>query len=189
MKILAMYQSKKVRVFVSYSRHDESLVKPLAALIGLDDEERVFLDIEQLRPGDLWERKLLDAVRESSIFVLCWCCSSATSIFVRKEIITALLDEHKRVVPVLFCSERLPDSLSAWQWIDLRGRVVHKCVEAHDVGVTIHRSDSVGGTMVGGTVIPDKAVEPIQDRVTTLITLAGQMSPLEVKIRQYFHKL
>jgi hypothetical protein len=118
---------KVTRVFVSYSRHDESLVKPLAAILGVPGNDAVFMDVEQLKPGDLWSKEIIGAVRASSVFVICWCCQSKGSEYVTKEISAALTDKNKKLVPVLFCSTKLPSSLSKRQWIDLRGKVVHKC--------------------------------------------------------------
>ncbi len=118
---------RKTKVFVSYSRHDESLVKPLAGLLGVASDDAVFLDVSSLKPGDLWEEKIIGAVKEASVFVLCWCCQSQESTFVAKEIDAALAAGKKRLVPVLFCSTKLPDNMADRQWIDLRGRIVHVC--------------------------------------------------------------
>ncbi len=120
-----MARKKKTRVFVSYSRHDEALVRPLAGLLGIAADRAVFLDVTSLQPGDEWEAEIINAVRQSSVFVLCWCCESQKSEFVAKEIGMALLDPHKRMVPVLFCSVDLPEALAKRQWIDLSGRNSH----------------------------------------------------------------
>jgi hypothetical protein len=127
----------KNKVFVSYSRHDEALVRPLAGLLGVAAEDAVFLDVEQIKPGELWEKKIIGAVQDSTVFVICWCCQSDKSEFVAKEIATALMDENRRLVPVLFCSSSLPASLNGRQWIDLRGQVVHNCPipHSHEEGV------------------------------------------------------
>lgn len=130
-------------MFVSYSRHDERLVKPLAGLIGLASEEAVFLDVEQLKPGDRWETKLINAIRQSSVFVLCWCCRSEKSEFVRKEIALALQSRQKKVVPVLFCSAPLPRDISEWQWIDLKGRVCHECEHLGHQTETVNKENQV----------------------------------------------
>jgi hypothetical protein len=124
-------RKKKTRVFVSYSRHDEALVRPLAGLLGIAADRVVFLDVTSLQPGDEWETEIINAVRESSVFVLCWCCESQKSEFVAREISTALLDPHKRMVPVLFCSIHLPEALAKRQWIDLSGRILHECGGTH----------------------------------------------------------
>jgi hypothetical protein len=126
-----MARRKKCKVFVSYSRHDEGLVKPLASRLGLTAKEAVFLDVEQLKPGDQWEAKITAAIKESLV-VLCWCCKSKNSEFVAREIRMALRDERKRLVPVLFCSTDLPPDLSSRQWIDLRGKIIHVCDGAHE---------------------------------------------------------
>ena len=126
-----MAQKKKCKVFVSYSRHDEGLVKPLAGLLGVVAEDAVFLDVERLKPGQLWEKEITEAVERSSVFVVCWCCETERSRFVMQEIALALRDPKKKVVPVLFCAAILPAHLFDRQWIDLRGRVVHTCNAAH----------------------------------------------------------
>ncbi|HEY0760565.1 MAG TPA: TIR domain-containing protein [Acidisarcina sp.] len=116
---------------MSYSRHDEALVKPLAGLLGVAADDAVFLDVSSLKPGDLWDEKIMGAVKEASVFVLCWCCESEHSTFVAKEISAALAEGKKKLVPVLFCSTPLPPTMADRQWIDLRGQVVHQCPVAH----------------------------------------------------------
>jgi hypothetical protein len=71
-------------------------------------EDAVFLDVEQLKPGNLWEEKLVGAVQQSSIFVLCWCCQSEKSEFVAKEISIALTDKSKKLVPVFVLLYKTP---------------------------------------------------------------------------------
>jgi hypothetical protein len=115
------------KVFVSYSRHDEALIKPLARLLCAASDDAVFLDINSIKPGDLWKTEIEAAVRDSSVFILCWCCQSQKSDFVAHEMRIALRDKSKRLVPVLLCSTPVPPSFSKRQWIDLRGRIVHNC--------------------------------------------------------------
>jgi len=116
---------------VSYSRHDEALVKPLAGLLGVAADDAVFLDVASLKPGDLWEQRIVDAVKEASVFVVCWCCESNRSIFVAKEITIAMAEGKKRLVPVLFCTAPLPPNMANRQWIDLCGKIVHDCSNSH----------------------------------------------------------
>jgi hypothetical protein len=113
-------RKKKCKVFVSYSRHDEALVKPLAGLLGVAADDAVFLDVASLKPGDPWEEEIMEAIKEASVFILCWCCESEKSSPVAKEITAALAGDKKRIVPVLFCSAKLPVFLRYIQWIDLR---------------------------------------------------------------------
>jgi TIR domain len=121
---------KKAKVFVSYSRHDEALVRPLAGLLGVASSGVVFMDVASLAPGDHWEKEIIEAVEQASVFVLCWCCECEKSHFVAKEIGTALSDPAKKLVPVLLCSTALPAGLSQRQWLDLRGQIVHRCDHA-----------------------------------------------------------
>ncbi len=116
---------------MSYSRHDESLVRPLAGLLGVAADDAVFLDVTSIKPGDVWDNKIMDAVKEASVFVVCWCCEGDKSTFIAKEISAALAEGGKRLVPVLFCPTPLPPSLADRQWIDLRGQVVHNCPLPH----------------------------------------------------------
>ncbi len=123
-----MAGKRKTKVFVSYSRHDESLVRPLAALLETAaGEDSIFLDVERLKAGDPWETKIVAAISECSVFVLCWCCETEKSTFVAKEIKLALRDDKKRLIPVLLCSTELPPRLLSRQWIDMRERIVHRC--------------------------------------------------------------
>jgi TIR domain len=133
---------RKTKVFVSYSRHDEALVKPLAGLLGVAADDAVFLDVASLKPGDLWDEKIIGAVKEASVFVLCWCCQCEHSTFIAKEISAALSEKQKRLVPVLFCSTPLPPAMADRQWIDLRGQIVHDCLSPHTQEKKVPRDPS-----------------------------------------------
>ena len=133
---------KKTKVFVSYSRHDEALVKPLAGLLGVAADDAVFLDVASLKPGDLWDEKIIGAVKEASVFVLCWCCQCEHSTFIAKEISAALLEKKKKLVPVLFCSTPLPPAMADRQWIDLRGQIVHDCLSPQTQDKEVPRDPS-----------------------------------------------
>ncbi|MGC2637963.1 MAG: toll/interleukin-1 receptor domain-containing protein [Acidobacteriaceae bacterium] len=138
---------------MSYSRHDEALVKPLAGLLGVAADDAVFLDVTSLRPGDRWDDKIIGAVKDSSVFVLCWCCEGKNSEFIAKEISAALLEGGRKLVPVLFCSTPLPASMAERQWIDLRGKVVHDCPIPH-------LSNQEAGTTSGAVRNPKKPPNP-----------------------------
>jgi hypothetical protein len=122
-----MPRRKKCRVFVSYSRHDEELVKPLAGLLGAAANDAVFFDVSSLKPGVQWKEEIDEALRDASVFILCWCCEGQKSAFIAHEIKLALEDGSKRLVPVMLCPTPLPSALADRQWIDLQGRIVHAC--------------------------------------------------------------
>lgn len=155
-----MARKKQCKVFVSYSRHDEALVKPLAGLLGVAAENAVFLDVDALKPGDCWRSEIENAVRDSSVFVLCWCCESSRSEFVKAEVEIALEDARKRLVPVLFCATPLPAPLKERQWVNLQGRVTHIC-NGHDAVVTpsMARSEVKPGAPRATGVLPDQLLQ------------------------------
>src|SRR6516165_1241523 len=126
-ELYSMPQKVKCKVFVSYSRHDEGVVKPPAGLLAGVTAKSIFLDVDSIKPGDLWKSDIEDAVRNSEVFVLCWCCQSEQSKFVKREIRLASAVKGRRLIPVLFCSTLLPRLLADRQWVDLRGRISHTC--------------------------------------------------------------
>ena len=99
------------RAFLSYSHDDEAFVaeleKQLPAL-GWD----VWRDAQNLRPGDLWPRKLGDAIAASEAFVLVWSAHAARSGVIEHEWTIAVA--KKRPICILALDrEPLPPSLSA----------------------------------------------------------------------------
>ena len=111
---------------MSYSRHDEDLVKPLARILGAGGDS-VFVDVDNVRPGDLWREEIEAAVLGCAVFILCWCCEGNRSEFVAREIILALQNPKTRFVPVLLCNIPLPESLREHQWVNFAGTFKHSC--------------------------------------------------------------
>ncbi|WP_297344300.1 toll/interleukin-1 receptor domain-containing protein [Amnibacterium sp.] len=72
------------RVFASYSRGDEVLVRGIGAVIAAigDEFER---DVERLRSGEVWDERLQSLIREADVFQLFWSRRSMRSDFVRRE--------------------------------------------------------------------------------------------------------
>lgn len=70
----------RIVAFFSYARHDDGATNGLLsrirrkletevrAFVG-DDELEVFQDTDDIEPGDLWEKKLRDAIDESAFFI------------------------------------------------------------------------------------------------------------------------
>ena len=111
--------------FVSYSRADEKLVKPVVQFLSVGGR-RVFWDSTNIEPGERWSNSIMEAVRNSSTIVVLWCCHSARSAWVAHEAAAATAGS-KPVVPVLLCSFPLQPPLSEYQWIDYRSSVTHQC--------------------------------------------------------------
>jgi TIR domain len=186
---------KRCKVFVSYSRHGEALIKPLAGLLGAAVDDAVFFDVTSLKPGDLWDKEITAAITESLVFVLCWCCQGSKSKFVAKEMRIALKDKKKRLVPVLLCAAKLPASFARRQWIDLRGKVPHECESMHHDSnrkkravrkrVTVKRkADCAISNLIEGTFsIPEEHVPELVDLDRT------EAKTLSAAIKGYFRSL
>lgn len=115
-------------VFVSYGHSDAELIVPLVELLRVNGR-RVFVDTA-IEPGTKWKKAILESLRGADQFVLIWCCHSAGSEWVAREVRIALR-EAKRVVPVLLCGIEPPKPIADYEWIDLSGVVKHGCI-GHD---------------------------------------------------------
>jgi hypothetical protein len=132
------------RVFISYRRQDSAgYARPLHdALVPLFGKEGVFLDLDNISPGEDFTNSVRDAIAASDVMLVLigpqWL--SATDArghrridgpddFIRSEIATALA-EHKRVVPVLVGGGRMPSAADLPP--ELRGLVTRLAVELRD---------------------------------------------------------
>lgn len=116
--------------FVSYSRPDERLVKPVVQFLTIGGRQ-IFWD-RQINPGDHWSGTITNALHSSSTVVVLWCCHSAQSKWVSREVEIAVA-AAKPLVPVLLCPFPVQPPLDEYQWIDYRDSVRHDCV-AHAPG-------------------------------------------------------
>lgn len=58
-----------------------------------------FIDVMELRPGDIWNPKIFSAIDESDLFVLIWSKNAGSSKWVRKEARYALQRFKQRRSP------------------------------------------------------------------------------------------
>lgn len=121
--------------FVSYSRHDASIVTPIvlllrAAIAGVPSAsgqpwDLVFQDTDSIAPGASWREKLLKAIESSERMFVFWCKHSAASEEVLSEYRTAQY-LAKTIVPVLIDNSPLSEGLSHLQGVDLRALSLHR---------------------------------------------------------------
>jgi membrane protein implicated in regulation of membrane protease activity len=110
-----------IKVFVSYSRDDESLVAPIVRLLRVNTSY-VFQDIDGIRPGKRWREEITRGIAEADLVVVFWCRHAVTSASVSEEW-TAAIEQKKDVLPLLLDATPLPKPLSDFQYIDFRATV------------------------------------------------------------------
>jgi hypothetical protein len=110
-----------IKVFVSYSRDDESLVAPIVRLLRVNTVY-VFQDVDGVRPGKRWREEIARGIAESNLVVVFWCRHELTSASVSEEW-TAAIEQKKDLLPLLLDGTPLPKPLSEFQYIDFRATV------------------------------------------------------------------
>jgi hypothetical protein len=86
------------RVFVSYSRRDSSVVRQLVD--GLERRGHdVWIDVEDISVG-AWAGRIVDAIRQSDVFLLVITQAATASLEVAKEVSLAA-NRHVPIIPVM----------------------------------------------------------------------------------------
>ena len=104
--------------FASYAREDKEYVEPVVDLLR-SGSARVFLDQDNIRPGDQWKVVLEKNLDEASTLLVFWSRHARKSEWVTKEWRDAV-EGNKRVIPILLDGSDLPDELADYQFIDFR---------------------------------------------------------------------
>lgn len=119
-----MSSEKPFDVFLSHSSVDKSWVVKLKNALqtrGL----RVWLDRDEIRPGDLFVNALESGLNESKVVALIVSPQSLQSGWVKEEYSRAvkLAQDHKsplRLIPVILRTAELPGFLGNRNWVDFR---------------------------------------------------------------------
>ncbi len=126
----------KKGVFISYSHADKDRLAPVVKLIRVFKPDLVFQDYDNLEVGKPWEPQLLEALANADLVAVFWCSHSAQSDWVKKEYQLAI-QKAKDVLPIMLDDTPMPQDLSAYQGIDMRGTVAHKTKQAkHEENIT-----------------------------------------------------
>jgi hypothetical protein len=112
-------ETREYAIFVSYSRRDFQIVKPLVEMLRLSGAG-VFQDVDQIPPGTRWRAVLTDALDSCQVCVLFWCHHSAESVYVRSDCDRAA-QGGKLLTPILLDNTPLDETLPEYQAIDMRG--------------------------------------------------------------------
>ena len=70
--------------FISYA-HEDSLIANTVHTLLTDAGYEVFLDRENLAPGDLFNERIMESIEKSDVFYLLWSKDAAASDYVEKE--------------------------------------------------------------------------------------------------------
>jgi len=119
-----MARRKRYDVFVSYSHKDAAIVKPLVQVLSIA-KRRVFWD-EIIEPGQEWNAEIEAALAASDAIVIMWCCDSAASDWVTREIATART-LAKPLTPIRLCAYPLRGVVLYFQAINLSKSLHHNC--------------------------------------------------------------
>ncbi|MCL4299791.1 MAG: TIR domain-containing protein [Anaerolineae bacterium] len=113
----------KFDAYLSFSSLDRPWVTKLKADLekyGLS----IWLDNDELQPGDDWAKKIELAVANSKATVVVVSPDSMQSKFVNRDIeqVMALLkqDQSIKIIPVLFREAEIPPQLARFLWVDFR---------------------------------------------------------------------
>jgi len=107
-------------VFISYSSADDTWVQKLRTALAAKGI-RVWLDKDQIRPGDLFVDALETGIASANCVALVVSPESNRSGWVKEEYHRALvLHSPVRLIPVLLRNAELPGFLSSRKWVDFR---------------------------------------------------------------------
>lgn len=116
---------RSLRVFLSYASNDKPTVRQLYQRLQAEGFD-VWLDEQNLLPGQNWEREISEALRSSDVVIVCLSRSSVSKRgYVQKEIQLALdlVDERSNstffLIPVKLEECEVPQRLLRWQWVEL----------------------------------------------------------------------
>ena len=106
-------------VFVSYSRRDHQIVNEIVE--GLKGYGiKVWLDIENLLPGQQWEVQIRKALENASGLLVFVSSASMESDFVRAELKAMVEGRSGLIIPIILEHvDNLPLSLQVYQWVDI----------------------------------------------------------------------
>lgn len=118
-----LQHGERIRVFLCHSKGDKDFVKQLyGRLVALGCDP--WLDEEKLLPGQIWEREIPLAIRNSHVFLVCLSADSVNKRgFVQKEIRLALEvaeripDADIFIVPIKIEPCEIPETLAKYQWL------------------------------------------------------------------------
>jgi hypothetical protein len=117
--------AEHVQIFLSYARKDEEKIRELYHKLS-EAGFKPWMDREDILPGELWERSIYDAIRQSRFFLVCLSANTENKRgFIQREIREALrvweemLPHDIYLIPVRLGPCEVQENLRCFQWVDL----------------------------------------------------------------------
>jgi len=98
------------KVFISYSRRDIDEVEKIVAQLEAEGIE-VWLDREDIKPGQQWRRQIVEGIDTAEAFVLNLSPNSGASDNVLKELNLAEEALEPFILPVMLSEMKIPDEM------------------------------------------------------------------------------
>lgn len=121
--LLTSMPSEAKTAFLSYSRKDSEFALKLAKDLKAAGAE-VWMDQLDIQPGAAWDRSVQRALQSSAILLVVLSPDSVASETLLDEISFAV-EQHKRVIPVLYRDCKMPVRLRDLQLLDLTSDYEH----------------------------------------------------------------
>jgi len=106
-------------IFMSYSRREVGFVDDLVRNLEQAGHE-VWLDYRNLIPGRPWQDQIYQGIQNADVILLVVSKASVSSQNVEVEW-RRVLDQHKRIILLIFEAVDLPKELEKYEWVDFRG--------------------------------------------------------------------
>jgi hypothetical protein len=151
--------------FFSYSREDSEFALRLAADLKAAGSD-VWIDQIDIGPGELWDRKVEEALKHCPSVLVILSPASANSNNVLDEVSYAL-DQKKSLIPVLYKDCEIPFRLRRFQHLDFRSdydRMLHELRKCLHPGGAPQASANISARPVA--TIPMKPA-PVAERTPT----------------------
>lgn len=107
-------------IFLSYSHHDQEIAKKIYEYLS-SKGFNIWLDREELRPGDNWSMKLQEALVNSQLLLLLMSPASLQSREIAWEY-QSYIQQNKLLIPILIAgtARDIPVRLQTYPFLDLR---------------------------------------------------------------------
>ena len=93
-------------IFISYSRHDKTLVFPLVELINQELGTQCWIDLKGIESGEEFEEVIMNAIEKCKVVLFMLSDNSLKSRWTKREVYYAE-SEGKRIIPILIDGNNL----------------------------------------------------------------------------------